>query len=381
VTSAPAERSRALRVDWLELFFDLVFVIIIARLTDLIHGDPGPAQFVQVVALFAIVWISWLGATTFVNLSGGYTARTRIPMFVAVAGAAMVAAAIPEATTTGSLLFVSGLALARLALWLLWLDSRRTGRLRATLYGPGSAAVWIATAALPEALRLPTWILIGGFELISGARGFGRNRFDVPHLLERVGLFVMIVLGESLVEVVVEIHAAQSATAWVVSAAAFVLCGLLAWQYFQDGAPLGSQALTSRSGRSLRDVIVIAHFLLVLGLIGVAAGLGSAIERADGAGLPVGATIALGAGIGVYHFANVLIAWRYGVRSINLIVLASVAASVLAVVSIFGSRWPTWAPVVLVVLYLALEQTVLPWLFRQQADRILRTDPAETSRT
>ena len=39
------QTQQALRVDWLELFFDLVFVVIIKQLTDLLHGGPGLADF------------------------------------------------------------------------------------------------------------------------------------------------------------------------------------------------------------------------------------------------------------------------------------------------------------------------------------------------
>ncbi|MEM1280946.1 MAG: low temperature requirement protein A, partial [Cyanobacteria bacterium P01_H01_bin.152] len=45
---------------WLELFFDLVFVLAIAQLSHLLHSDPSWVGIVGFAALFVPVWWLWI---------------------------------------------------------------------------------------------------------------------------------------------------------------------------------------------------------------------------------------------------------------------------------------------------------------------------------
>ncbi len=92
----------------------------------------------------------------------------------------------------------------------------------------------------------------------------------------------------------------------------------------------------------LRDVIVVAHFFIVLGLSGRAAGLGAAIEHVDESHLPYGTVAALAVGIGLYHVAHVEIAWRYGIQPVTLALLGVVGLLAAAVLLLFGAGWPSW---------------------------------------
>jgi low temperature requirement protein LtrA len=361
MTDMPVTTSR--RVDWLELFFDLVFVVIIKQLTDVLHGQPHLADFAKVVGLFAVVWIAWLNVTSFVNLSNDSSIDRRIPVLVSMAGVGLIAVSIPEATGSGALLFVLGLTLARVAVWPLWIKVNTgipRGRVRATIYGPGIALVWLASLLVPEAVRPWVWVGLVIGELAYSASGFAAARFGVSHLLERVGLFVMIVLGESVVELILAVHLKQSAIAWIVSAGAFILVCAIWWHHYQAGAPLAERMLGHSSGVVLRDVIVVAHFFIVLGLIGIAAGLGSAIEHADDGHLPYGSVVALGAGIGSYHLAYLIIAWRYGIRASHLVLLTLLGAVVVTVAIVFGVGWPAWLLVLLLLVYMLVDRLLSP---------------------
>lgn len=100
MTDAQPTRSTR-RVDWLELFFDLVFVVIVKRLTDLLHGDPAPIEFAVVAGLLVLAWTVWLNVTLFSNLSGDDAGDRRIPVFTAMAGVGLMAVAVPTALTSG----------------------------------------------------------------------------------------------------------------------------------------------------------------------------------------------------------------------------------------------------------------------------------------
>ncbi len=45
---------------WLELFFDLVFVIAVAELAHLLHDDLTPRGLLVYAALFVPVWWQWI---------------------------------------------------------------------------------------------------------------------------------------------------------------------------------------------------------------------------------------------------------------------------------------------------------------------------------
>jgi low temperature requirement protein LtrA len=51
------------RATWLELFYDLVFVVAIAEVAHKLHGEVSLLGFVSFVALFVPIWLCWLGAT------------------------------------------------------------------------------------------------------------------------------------------------------------------------------------------------------------------------------------------------------------------------------------------------------------------------------
>lgn len=51
------------RVGWLELFFDLVFVVVIEKLTHVLHGDPTAGMLWAAIGLTMLVWLSWFNVT------------------------------------------------------------------------------------------------------------------------------------------------------------------------------------------------------------------------------------------------------------------------------------------------------------------------------
>ena len=57
--AAPIRRGRGngeRYATWLELFFDLVFVVAVTELAAVLHHDPSPVGFLAFAALFVPVW-------------------------------------------------------------------------------------------------------------------------------------------------------------------------------------------------------------------------------------------------------------------------------------------------------------------------------------
>lgn len=335
-------------VDTVELFFDLVFVVVVMQLTDLLRGEPDAQDFLTVAGLLVLVWTAWLNVTTFANLGGVTSNQRRIPILVSTAGVALIAISIPHVTGEGAAVFAIGYAVARLAMWPLWLrvvtqQGRRA--LLPTFFGPVLALLWLTSIPVPAPARTWYWAVLAGVEIVILVRGFTRARLIPAHLVERVGLFTMIVLGESVAEVILAVGAKRSFETWLIAAFGFAMIVAFWWMYFQKGRAATARVLEARSVALVRDVLGAAHYLVILGLIGVAAGLGGAIENADEPTLARGVLFALAGGVVLYESAQVLIVWRYGLPvkvaaawGLLTLVLATVVVSV-------GGDLPPWVAV------------------------------------
>ncbi|HEY9905513.1 MAG TPA: low temperature requirement protein A, partial [Candidatus Sericytochromatia bacterium] len=60
-TSKDNEKER--HATWLELFYDLVFVVAIAELAHNLEGDTSLSGFFGFVFLFIPIWWCWVGTT------------------------------------------------------------------------------------------------------------------------------------------------------------------------------------------------------------------------------------------------------------------------------------------------------------------------------
>jgi hypothetical protein len=56
-----ADETEERRATWLELFFDLVFVVAIAELSHQLAVDHSAEGFLRFAALFVPVWVAWQG--------------------------------------------------------------------------------------------------------------------------------------------------------------------------------------------------------------------------------------------------------------------------------------------------------------------------------
>lgn len=117
VQTGPARRS----ADWYELFFDLVFVVVIAISAEFIELEPTLGTVVAFVLLFFPLWWAWANLMVTNNLYG-----TRFPIIgtlviAAMPGPAAMAIAISGSVTDFGWLYAAGAAYIRLVLSAMWL--------------------------------------------------------------------------------------------------------------------------------------------------------------------------------------------------------------------------------------------------------------------
>jgi low temperature requirement protein LtrA len=305
VTHAPS------RVEWLELFFDLVVVAAVAVLSATLRADATYRELGLFLVSFGAVWFAWVSVVMYADVAGELT-RVRT-VIVSMFLLAVMAAAAPGHFEARANAFAAAFVLVRV---FAARDSLRTGRLMTAwplLQVGGFTLPWLVSLAVPAPGKYWLWALGLALDLLSvltrgerltddqrqqlerrmrqagdshGRRSGGERPaepvgltevdVDREHLEERLGLFVIIVLGESVAALV--LTAAQ--TPWTrdfvgTSIAGFlllVLLWLLTFSYGFGSAPgVRPGSIPPRFGLPL-------HLASTLGILLIGVGLGESVE-------------------------------------------------------------------------------------------------------
>jgi low temperature requirement protein LtrA len=365
----PAETQDApeRHASWLELFFDLVVVAAVAQLADRLRGDPSAGDVGLCIALYVAIWLVWTSFMLYANVSA---ARTRQQsMLVAMAGIAVMAAAIPDVTGSRAKVFIVAYVFTRVLGVRSWVRTRQAltswpaAQVSAGL-GPWLYSLWLRPPARYWVWGLGLALELGQSMLVAGRSEFVLNsmrehvrrrqvrlrrrgtrapdgselevseaRLDLSLLDERLGLFVIIVLGEAVAQVII----AAGEVDWSnelagVASASFVLLVGLWWLTFRYG--FTAVPHFGSSDLALRATMPI-HLLTTMSITGIAAGLGGLVAHLD-AGLPASQRWLLCGGVAAYFLTTGGAGLLAGAPPLWLLgwALPSVAAPVL--LAVFG---------------------------------------------
>jgi low temperature requirement protein LtrA len=194
--------------------------------------------------------------------------------------AGVAAVALDPASTGDSTVFALSLAAIRIVLAAAY---SRTGNRRVARAFLGSAALFAISVWAPEPLRYVLWAIGIGVE--SGAMLPERGKseaLDPHHFAERFGLFLIILLGEVVVEAGQASAGHVDTTAgWTALAAAMLLAAALWWLYFDSAADLNLKVLELSGGSATmaRAIFAVGHMLPAFALLMTAAGIGLLLEE------------------------------------------------------------------------------------------------------
>ena len=278
----------------LELFFDLVFVVAVARAAAALHHElaadhvaDGIAGFVGV---FFAVWWAWMNYTWFASAHDSDDVPYRLLTLVQMAGALVVATGVTDAVERDDWLVVTvGYAVMRIALAASWLrvarDEHRV-RVRCLRYAAGVSALqvlWFARLALPSELGPISFVVLAACELavpVWAERASLQPIFHPEHIEERYGLFTIIVLGESVLSAAAGFQTALDEAGLTTELLTVGLGGLMLaftawWLYFDHPGHLTpSPDLAFRWG--------YAHVVIFGALAAMGAGLHVATDAVTG---------------------------------------------------------------------------------------------------
>ncbi|MFC1412993.1 low temperature requirement protein A [Streptacidiphilus sp. N1-12] len=324
---AHGEQPRERVVGPLELFYDLVVVVLVAQAAHHFAGQLSWRGLGEFAAVFALVWIAWLNGSLHHELHGREDARGRSMFLLQILVLVPLGGFIPEAGGAHGAAFAvdAGVLFAVLAvLWLLAArgdspEFRRSSRLFVT--GTAVCAVILAaSAALPAGLRVLAWGLLAvayllGFAVMIGtATPMQAVALSVTDALtERFGLFIIIVLGETVTGVVDGLsHEPTSALTLAVGLVA-VIVGFGAWWTYFDFAghrqPRPTRASTAQW--------MLVHLPLTAAVAVMGAAMVDLVEHAHDSRTPAATAWALGGGAAVVLCATTLLAASLRVRRLD----------------------------------------------------------------
>ncbi len=235
------------RVSWLELFYDLVYVVVIAKLAHVVtyghNGHLGLSEFLMFIALFIPVWWAWTGhalyATRFYDDSVLDRLLTLGQMFLVT----LMSLYIKDAFQGEGQKFALSYAAIRGLLVVMYLrvyfsnqEMRPLTSCLATGFAVG-ASLWLASAFLPTTWMYAFWVagLLIDFATPFRCRPLLKTAgVHKHHLPERYGLLTIILLGESVASLTGALGP-QDLTMSALSIAflGFVSLGAIWWHYFE----------------------------------------------------------------------------------------------------------------------------------------------------
>ena len=287
------DRPEDRRVTFLELFFDLVFVVLVSELAHRLAENPSWSGVAWFAFLFYVVWSSWLNGTLYYDLHGTNDVSVRVFTFLQMLTVAVMAVFAGSVPGSGSAGFALAHAVNLVLLATIWF---RTGvhdpshRLASNPYSAAylvSALLFATSALVSEPGRYWMWALALLVEITGQVIAFRRweppesQEGDAviavtPSLIERMGLFVIIVLGEVIVGAIVGMADLDplQVDGVVIGLLGVVVAIGLWWIYFDL---ISSQVPVSR----FTQIWLHLHFPLVVAIAAGGAGVVNTVEHSD----------------------------------------------------------------------------------------------------
>src|ERR671935_3192865 len=150
--------------SWLELFFDLVFVVAITELSQYLVSDHSAAGFVRFAALFVPVWVAWQGYMAYATRFDTDDLGFRLSYFGAMLAIAALAVLIGDVahrhnSTAFAVAYVVLRSIMLLLYWRAWVAVPEA-RALVRFYGLGYAAgvgLWLVSLFFSTPWRDNLW--------------------------------------------------------------------------------------------------------------------------------------------------------------------------------------------------------------------------------
>ena len=372
------------QVSFLELFYDLVYVAVISQAAHHLAEHVSVRGVTEFAVVFALIWIAWTNGSLYLELHGREDGRTRSMVFVQMGILVLLAVFTAEATGGSgpafAVVYASFQAVQALLWSAVWRQDRRerpefVAVTRGYTTGMGvSVVVILATAFLPAGPRLAVWAGLAiawilGIQLLARGPRASLNLGMTPtdSLVERFGLFTIIVLGEVVFGVVNGLSAAKHDAKTITTGMLSLWMGFGFWWIYFD---LVGRRLPRNQGTAVANW-ALSHLPITGSIAAAGAGMVSLIGHAHDASTPTGTAWLLAGAVALGLLALVLTERELedAERLVSVFGPLGLALTGGAAAAL-GVGWLRPAPWLLALLLVAILTTL--WFFA--VSRFLRAD-------
>ena len=279
------------RVTFVELFFDLVYVLAVTQLSHLLLEHLGVHGAAQTALLLMAVWTAWIYNAWFTNWFDPDRRVVRLVLLGVMLASLLMSASLPEAFGERGLVFAAAYVTMQVGRTVFVIAAlgedpglrRNFQRILSWLVASG--LLWLAGGLAQGRSREALWLAAVVADFTAPACGFytpglGRSRttdwtITGGHMAERCQLFVIIALGESLL-VTGTTFGELPLSAVTVAALVVAFAGSVAlwWVYFDRSAEDAGEVIARSAdpGRLGRSAYTYCHIPMVAGIIVAAVG-------------------------------------------------------------------------------------------------------------
>jgi low temperature requirement protein LtrA len=279
------------RVTFVELFFDLVYVLAVTQLSHLLLEHLGVHGAAQTALLLMAVWTAWIYNAWFTNWFDPDRRVVRLVLLGVMLASLLMSASLPEAFGERGLVFAAAYVTMQVGRTVFVIAAlgedpglrRNFQRILSWLVASG--LLWLAGGLAQGTAREALWLAAVVADFTAPACGFytpglGRSRttdwtITGGHMAERCQLFVIIALGESLL-VTGTTFGELPLSAVTVAALVVAFAGSVAlwWVYFDRSAEDAGEVIARSAdpGRLGRSAYTYCHIPMVAGIIVAAVG-------------------------------------------------------------------------------------------------------------
>jgi low temperature requirement protein LtrA len=279
------------RVTSAELFFDLVFVFVVTQLSVRLVHDLTLGGAAKTAMLLLAAWWAWMYTTWVTNWFDPQTVVVRAILLVAMVAGMLGAISIPDAFGARAPMLVAGYVGIQSFrnVFIVWAtppdDPLYRPFVRLLIWTLAVTPLWIAGLLADGDARLACWGVALALDYLGPLAGhwvpgLGHTHADdwqlePSHFVERLELFLIIALGESIVAAGATTSALDlDAARLTAMLSSMLMTGALWWLYFDFHAGRTFDRLRDagrRRGRLGRDLSYL-YVVLVAGIIVVAVG-------------------------------------------------------------------------------------------------------------
>lgn len=238
------DQDQERKTSWLELFFDLIFVAVIAQLSHKLAINVSWQGLAKYIFLFIPTWWAWNASTFYNERFEVNDVRHRLFTFLKMLPVAGMAYAIHDAFGSTAAIFAWSYAIFRLILIYLWLSAGKASdpmtyaMTKRFSFGLGIAAgCWIIGLIFPIRIMLLLWgigiIVDLATPLTTLHLQAKMPKISTSHVPERFGLFALLTMAESVIGVVTGASEVGhlSVTTGIVASLGLFLAFMVWWVY------------------------------------------------------------------------------------------------------------------------------------------------------